>query len=226
MTTAKHRLDIDGVLCISLQERSDRRALIQQEFAGFDHEIEFVKVRRDEQNPVRGCYLSHQRCAALALERGWQRVLILEDDATFLPPTPRQIQRLNRFLRVRRPEICYLGGMLGRMWRIPWPGVVRARLKGTQAYILSSRGCRRLLGHEWYGKAIDGHYCRHFRAYATYPMISMQQPESAASSDIMAYRLERRAATRCKDEDYWATNYARQASNLRKHWARTLLMRF
>ena len=37
-------------------------------------------VDKDEEDPQRGCFNSHKKCAKLALARNYNRVLVLEDD--------------------------------------------------------------------------------------------------------------------------------------------------
>lgn len=218
---------VDAVLCISLQERADRRRMLLEEFRALGLPVEFVLVERDHENPERGCYHSHQRCAAIALERGLRRVLILEDDATFMPPGQRQLGHINRFLRLRNPGVFYLGGILGRMWRIPWPGVVRCRLTGCHAYMLSAAVCRKLVALPFAGEAVDSIVARNFKAWAAYPMLSEQQPEGEVTSDLAAARsarLKGDAAT--KDTAFWQRNREHQHESLRRHWGRSLLMRW
>ncbi|WP_251977226.1 hypothetical protein [Salinicola avicenniae] len=226
MVADKVRFDVDGVICISLVEREDRRTLLRESFAALDHEIEFLLVERDSDNPERGCFDSHIRCAQIARERGYRRVLILEDDATFAPPTANHLRRINRFLRWRNPRIFYLGGMLGRSWLIPWRGVVRCRWKGGHCYILSAAACRDLSRRVYAGKTLDGFYCEYFRGYGAFPMLSQQQPETVGRSDLMDHRNQRKGHIRIKDEHYWADNLRRQRAALRRNWARTLLLRY
>lgn len=220
------RFDVDGVICISLVERQDRRDLLRREFAALDHEIEFLLVERDQENPERGCFESHVRCARLARERGYRRVLVLEDDATFEPPTVEHLRRINRFLRWRNPRIFYLGGMLGRSWLIPWRGVVRCRWKGAHCYMLSAAACRDLSRKAYAGRTLDGFYCDYFRAYGAFPMLSQQQPESIGRSDLMDHRTQRKGRQRIKDESYWSHNVAQQKAALRRNWLRTLFLRY
>ncbi len=224
-TFQKLHLDVDNVFCISAKEREDRRQLLTKEFESLANNIEFVLIERDLENGERGCFNSHVLCAKLALERGYKRVLILEDDATLLPLSQTHARRINLFLKLRNPELFYLGGILGRMWTIPFPNVVRCRLTGTQAYILSKKGCERLSRMRYQGRAIDGSYCKEFKAYSSYPMISQQQPESKVSSDINSYR-SRDKKSHIKDEAFWERNHKGQRAALRRNWLRTLFLRF
>lgn len=220
-------LAVDAIYCVSLRERGDRRESLLRGFAPLGMPIEFVLADRDPEDPERGCYQSHQRCATLALERGLARILVLEDDATLGPVDPAHLARINRFLRLRRPELFYLGGILGRMWRIPYPGVVRCRLSGCHAYILSARGCRRLAGTPWAGKPLDSVVPKLFDGFAAFPMLCEQQPEDRVSSDLAGHRLRRLAgAAEVKDAAFWARNRARQHESVRSNWGRTLLLRW
>lgn len=227
MTGSRRQLAVDAVFCISLRERSDRRTALLAEFASLGLPIEFVLVERDAGDPERGCYGSHQHCAHLAIERGLRRVLILEDDATIESWDETRIARINRFLALRRPDLFHLGGILGRMWRIPFPGVVRCRLTGCHAYILSARACRRLAATPWAGLPVDAVLPKFFRGYAAYPMLSQQQPEDSVGSDISAHRLRRLAgAASIKDEAFWHRNRTAQHESVRRNWIRTLMLRW
>ncbi|MDF0729807.1 glycosyltransferase family 25 protein [Pseudomonas entomophila] len=217
------RLAIDGVFCISLKERSDRRELLLKEFEGSGLDIEFLLVERDSQGPECGCFTSHVECARLALERGYRRVLILEDDATLVTFNPSQVQQINTFLDRRDPELFYLGANLGKVWLTWNRGIARVRTKGAHAYILSVRGCQRMLEHAPYqGIAIDKVMSRQFKAYMAFPMISQQQPEAMASSDI---RHARSTDGTFPDEVFWRKNWRKQYSQVLKNLGKTVTFR-
>ncbi|UBU47763.1 glycosyltransferase family 25 protein [Cobetia amphilecti] len=219
-------LEVDGVFCISLVERKDRRQMLLEEFAPLGLDIEFYLAERDSEDPERGCYESHQACAAMAIERGYERVLILEDDATLLNFKHEVIRRANTFLKFKKPEILYLGGMLGRMWLIPFPNIVRARLTGTHAYVLSRQGCKKLVRQKFVGTPIDTHYCNVVKSYSVYPMLSAQQPEDEMKSDIVENRVKRKGGASVKDKRYWNNNFSKQPSALKRDIWRTLCMRW
>lgn len=227
MSGQAQTLAVDAVLCISLRERADRREQLLQQFAPLGLPVEFVLVDRDREDPERGCYHSHQRCAQIAVERGLRRVLILEDDATLRMPDAAHLAHINRFLRWRDPGLFYLGGILGRMWRIPYPGVVRCRLSALHAYLLSAAACRRVLALPFHGEPLDSVVPREMRGYAAYPMLCEQQPECRVASDLQAHRHQRLAGdAQVKDADFWCLNRERQHDSVRRNWDRTLLMRW
>lgn len=217
------KLDIDGVFCISLRERTDRRELIKKEFDGSGLHIEFLIMERDNENPERGCFDSHVKCASLAIERNYQRVLILEDDATLIKFESVQVQQINSFMSRRDPEQFYLGANLGKVWLTWNKGVARVRAKGTHAYILSRMGCQHLLSHAPYsGTAIDKVYSKHFKAYMSFPMLSQQQPEEVVTSDVLAARS---TDGTFPDAQFWKNNWRRQYTQAFKNIGKTLFCR-
>lgn len=226
MNKSQQTLEVDGVFCISLKEREDRREHLQKEFLPLGLDIEFYLAERDVDNPERGCYEPHRACAAMAMERGYQRVLILEDDATLTMPTESVIARINCFLKIRNPEIFYLGGMLGRMWLIPFAGVVRAKLTGGHAYMLSRKGMKKIVDKPYSKKAVDSFYATEFKAYAVYPLFCDQLPESDVKSDIADYRIETKGGGSYKDGEYWNLNSRKQEVALRRDMWRTLCGRW
>ena len=80
---------IDAVLYINLASRSDRRDHLLEELGRARvpenklHRIDAIK--RDP--GALGCTLSHIKAFQMILDHGWERVLILEDDFTWMPGT-------------------------------------------------------------------------------------------------------------------------------------------
>ncbi len=78
---------VDAVLYINLEHRVDRREHLLGELgrigvpASKIHRVD--AVRRDV--GALGCTLSHIKALELILEKGWDRVLVLEDDFTWMP---------------------------------------------------------------------------------------------------------------------------------------------
>lgn len=221
------RLSIDGVLCISLKNRQDRRDLIIKEFLGSGLAIEFLLVELDKENPERGCFDSHIKCAGIALSRNYRNVLILEDDATLVGLSLRMKNKIDKFLRKKNPELFYLGATLGKLW-LTWNfGVARFRTKGAFAYILSAGGCRRLLQSAPYsGLAIDQIFSKRFKAYGAFPLICQHQPECTGKSNLMLYRRSKDLAPpqdNGQDEAFWRRNWRRQYVEAIKNIGKTLI---
>lgn len=217
------RLAVDGVICISLRERQDRRDLITDEFKNSGVTIEFMLVDPDTSNPERGCFDSHMQCARLAIERGYRNMLVLEDDATLLAFSPSKVDQINNFLAHGKPALFYFGATLGKIWLTWNRGVARFRAKGTFAYVLSNEGCKKLLGFSPYsGRAIDKIFTKHFKAYGVFPMICQHQPEELAKSDILLHRSKDGTSP---DAQFWESNRRRQYSQAFKNLGKTLLLR-
>jgi hypothetical protein len=76
--------EIDGVLWINLDRRTDRRAEMEgvlQDLGLAEKAERFPAIAKSQ--GILGCGLSHLECLRMARARGWQNVLIFEDD--FLP---------------------------------------------------------------------------------------------------------------------------------------------
>lgn len=213
-------LAIDGVLCISLETRDDRRAILTREFAESGLSIEFVLVKKDVEDPQRGCFNSHLDCARMALERGYGRVLILEDDATLEAFSSAAVERINNFLARRNPEMFYLGVTLGKMWLTWSPGVARVRGQGAHAYMLSAAACRKLVELPPYsGKGIDNYFSKIFDGFCAFPMISQQQPDELGASDIQFFRDGGKGF----DEAFWRQNKRRQYAQVARNFGKSLI---
>jgi glycosyl transferase, family 25 len=81
-----------NALYINLDDRPDRRAEAEREFA--KHGINATRVSAIKGNPTTlptprglpgevGCALSHMKCVQLAKDSGWDKVVIYEDDVEF-----------------------------------------------------------------------------------------------------------------------------------------------
>lgn len=207
---------VDGVLCISLLERQDRRALLHAQLVGYFPETEFVLVERDRLDPQRGCFHSHQRCARILIERGWSRALILEDDVMFYEITVEHVKRINRYLERRDPPVFYLGLILGRLWPTWSKGIVGCRALGTHAYILNRAAASFVSAESYSSQGIDNVLKRRLPGRAAYPMLCQQQPEALGKSDLD----DKRGARTVKCDAFWQRNYSRQFVE----WRKNLLM--
>lgn len=215
------QLSVDGVLCISLINRQDRRDLISAEFADSGLKIEFLLVEPDKENPERGCFESHIKCANIALERNYKNVLILEDDATLLSFSPQKIDQINRFLSHRKPELLYFGATLGKLWLTWSTGIARYRTKGAFSYLLSNEGCKKLISFAPYsGTVIDKIFSAEFKAYGVFPLICQHQPEHLAKSNILHYRSNDGTAP---DAEFWKSNWRRQFHQAFRNLGKTLI---
>ena len=71
---------IEHVVYINLDERPDRRTLIEKELAVFPPEkVQRFKAIKNVQGAL-GCTFSHIRILQMAIELGWKNYLVVEDD--------------------------------------------------------------------------------------------------------------------------------------------------
>lgn len=76
----------DGILYINLEMRNDRRIAIEKELKRFrvkPDKLFRIEALYDEFNGTRACAYSHIQALNFAIEKGWENVLILEDDCMF-----------------------------------------------------------------------------------------------------------------------------------------------
>lgn len=75
-----------NTLYINLEHRTDRRSHVEQQLAQFPflHAERFNAIKME--HGALGCSKSHLKCLKIARRRGWDQVLIVEDDIQFLDP--------------------------------------------------------------------------------------------------------------------------------------------
>jgi len=90
--------DIKHAFYINLEERTDRKAYVEQQLASVG--LEKVAKRFNATKHTHGalgCSISHYKCLLDAIVNDWDHVLICEDDITFLNP-PLFVNQLNKCL--------------------------------------------------------------------------------------------------------------------------------
>lgn len=139
-----------------------------------------------------GCYRSHVGVLEACVKADIDRVLVLEDDATFGPDTASRLSRLDV------PEDCQQLYMGGQHLAVPEPGppglVVGRNVNRTHAYAVLGRDAIRILLEHlspdpalWTARHhVDHHYGllhrdRRIRVYAAQPWIAGQ---AAGTSDV------------------------------------------
>ncbi len=216
---SKIEFDVDAVYCISLKERHDRRELFNQTVGSLiGNQVTFHLAERCD-DPVKGCYESHQALAQKALDLGLQRVLIFEDDvkAYTLKATP--VRWINRFIRTRKFEALHLGYSMGKTWLTWFPYIARGRVVALHAYILSPEGCRILAQTPYDGTPVDVVFKQRIKQHCAFPMLFRQHAASATGSDIESM---------VRNEDaFWQRNWDKhRISPLKNFWRTVLRVRF
>lgn len=211
--------DVDWAYCISLDRRADRRQLFEETVAKrISNRIEVFIARRHD-NPVQGCYESHQALARLALLEGWRRVLIFEDDAKPYEISEAQVRWINRFIRESDFQILHLGYTMGRTWLTWFPFIARGKVVALHAYILSRKGCQILADAPYNGAPVDVFIKRQMKQHCVFPMLFRQHAAKDTGSDILEVATN--------GDAWWERNWKKHRRSLIKNlWRTVLRLRF
>jgi hypothetical protein len=101
----------DGIFCLNLDSDTARwaRARRRHEQLGIAWQVERFPAVPTPENHHRGNAMSFRQMVAQAQRRGYQHVLILEDDAVFIDSTAAVMQAAARELPDLSWDVCFLG---------------------------------------------------------------------------------------------------------------------
>lgn len=185
----------DRIYCITLASRADRMEEARAQFAavGLEQRVEFLVVAKDQEDPVRGIFLSHQRCLARALEAGGQHILVFEDDILFRRFKAKQLAAACDFLGQSADwQAFFLGCLTSGSRPTPSAAVDQVRYRClSHAYAVSRAFASRLVREPWCGLPYDGllrhHRSRHF--FALRPMCAFQGASASDNQTVWIDRL-------------------------------------
>lgn len=170
----------DKIYCISLAERSDRRAEATAQFArvGLAERVEFVVVQKHPTNCEQGMYESHLLCLTKGLAQGAEQILIFEDDILFEGFTTAALERCIAFLAAERDwHLFFLGCMVKASRRTTFPGVLQIRYRSlAHAYAIHRRLAERIVACPSQGVFFDDllRDLKDERSFALYPSFAFQ----------------------------------------------------
>jgi hypothetical protein len=99
---------LDAIFVVNLAHRSDRLAAFQAEAERLGLAVERFDAIEDSL-PIRGCGRSHAELVGRMAERGWDAIMVCEDDARFAAPRRELDLLVDRFLDDPRAEVLCLG---------------------------------------------------------------------------------------------------------------------
>lgn len=113
------QLNVPKIFVINLKHRTDRLASINAELDRFglldkSEIVEGVIVHGPRYGNA-GVALAHKKCVELAKERGYETVIVLEDDCKFLVPRDQFISELNEFIKAEE-ESAWSGLWFGSFY--------------------------------------------------------------------------------------------------------------
>lgn len=173
--------DFPQTLVINLEDRKDKWAEVQDSFKTWPVPLERLDAVRMKPG-WKGCAASHLKAIKTAKERGWDMVIILEDDALLAEDGLERFKKLLPVLRARRKEWdIFLGGStsltnLKVMNREP--ELFQATAYTTHFCLVNSEAYDKILnGYDPDGEdPIDVFYKRAIRLWMTNPHIAIQRP--------------------------------------------------
>jgi hypothetical protein len=180
----------DKIYCISLAERSDRRAEAATQFArvGLAERVEFVIVQKHPTDRQQGMCESHLLCLARGLAQGAEQMLIFEDDILFDGFTTAALERCNAFLAAEPGwHMFFLGCMVKASRRTTFPGVVQIRYRSlAHAYAIHGRFAERVVARPSQGVSFDD-FVRDMKDERTFALDPSFAFQSNSRSDNEAY---------------------------------------
>ncbi len=201
-------LAVDKIVTISLKDNYQRRLLAEVELEKLQLETIYCLIDRDYGHEERGCFNSHIEVCRQALAENLDLILVCEDDVRIRHFHPKQINRINEFVKKNQHkfDIFYLGLIIGKMWFTRYPSIVGTKGAGLHAYILSRRGMKKMALYQYVGTPIDKVVKHDFKCYSIYPIIADQFPETIVGSDISLVR----SGISIKTEEFWRKNFTKQ----------------
>jgi len=104
LTSLRYEDVVDGFIFINLEERKDRRKILENELRRMEVPMDMIfrlVATKEERCGHLGCAKSHLEALALAREKGWKRFIILEDDFRFSVTKQQFLYTLDRFYKFR-----------------------------------------------------------------------------------------------------------------------------
>lgn len=145
--------NIEKIVYINLDKRTDRREEIENELKKYELEAERYSAIYTPHSGIVGCGYSHLNTLRLAKERGYKNVLILEDDFEFVVSKEEFEDSLNKLFDSKIPfDVCMLSYIVQRGEPIPEYPFVGKVLDGQTAsgYIVNQHYYDTLIAlYEW-----------------------------------------------------------------------------
>jgi len=143
----------DAIYCINLKKEIERRKKVQFIFDHYGISVTFFEGILDE-NKNKGCLYSHKNIYNLALSKGYNNILIFEDDIIPTKEISRQnLEYYTNFIRKNRNcDIFYLGAIpdcLNYSQKKVQKKIYKIRGICTHAYALNKNALQKLKDIEY-----------------------------------------------------------------------------
>lgn len=165
--------------CISLEERTDRRAHARAQFqkVGLADKVEFVIVPKHPHNCEEGIYNSHMACIKKGLLAGADRIVIFEDDIQFDRFSTAGLKNCADFLAgTDNWNALFFGCLVSDSRKTANQSVLRIKYRClAHGYVLNRQFAELLVKTPWQDIPYD-HLLNNFAGsyYAVYPSFAFQ----------------------------------------------------
>ncbi len=180
----------DRAYCISVSNRTDRRAEARTQFekVGLQDKVEFVVVEKNMENPEKGIYDSHLVCMRKGLQAGASRILIFEDDIVFDRFDTATLRQCIDFLSTcPKWNILHFGCLVRGSRKTRNSSVLEISYRClTHAYVIPNHFAQILEQIPWQGVPYDGLLAKYGGQYAVYPSFAFQT-NSPTDNDCLAH---------------------------------------
>ncbi|MBN2591428.1 MAG: glycosyltransferase family 25 protein [Sedimentisphaerales bacterium] len=197
INASKYWKFFDQVYCISVLNRTERRAEAQKQFekVGLKDKVEFVVVEKNIESPEKGIYDSHLACIRKGLQAGASRILIFEDDIIFDRFNTTTLSRCINFLsECSEWNTLHLGCIVKGSRKTKNPSVLEISYRClTHAYVIHSRFAQVLEKIPWDGVPYDGLLAKYEGQYTAYPSFAFQSNSPTDNDCLIRLDKFRRA---------------------------------
>jgi glycosyl transferase family 25 len=196
--------DIQHVLFINLDSRIDRRIHFESQFSKIGLQPQRFRAIHNADGAI-GCSMSHIACLELAIQNGWDHVLVCEDDSTIINPG-QLVHQVNQFLKRfgDQWDMLLLAGNNFQPFQQVAPECVRvSNCQTTTAYLVHRPYFERLLANfkeglkhliaepaDQYKYAIDQYWKHLQRADRWYLIVPITVVQRADYSDISQQHVD------------------------------------
>jgi len=169
----------DEIFCINLFSRDDRLEKSKKRFKNLGIPVTYHRVKKHPINGEIGCFESHLEIINYSYEKGYNNILIFEDD--FIPSPsykPELIQEAVDFMeRNKSWEIFYFGHQPDILWsssNVISRNIIKTHSTLNHSYAISRKFMEKMYKKSYDGIPIDKICLKNDNSYALYPMAFFQ----------------------------------------------------
>ena len=139
--------NIDKIIYINLNKRTDRREQIEKELNDFNLPFERFEAIETPGFGIVGCGKSHLNVLKIARDRNYENILILEDDFTFLVSKEELEKELTNFFNLNIDfDVCFLSYNLIQKQETSYIFILKAlEVQTASGYIVNKKYYNKLI---------------------------------------------------------------------------------